>query len=447
MQQIASHHDTPSFFFEVGEDLIMVEPVLADQNMTSDDLFNTNSEQSQFVSATPRPLGYVAVAISTASHRDKARAMFMRDSLITSVVTLISCMIIFMVIHIFTLPLRQLTNEILRANPESNPNDAPQDAIDSDFGHMLQMIRQAYQTITSLKNTLEEKVAARTRQLVISNDELTAKKNGLSAANQKLAITLSQLQTTQAQLVQSEKMAALGMLIAGLSHEVKNSINFIACSVPLLKKNLTAARDALPPETHNATLWNRNMTLLANIQEGVDRTVRVIDDLAHFSHSSDAGFAPTDIRLGLKTSVAILRREYGRRIEISEAYSPDLPLIQARSGQLNQVFINILLNAAHAIADRGTIDVKAWADQDAVHVSIADSGHGIKGQIINRIYDPFFTTKEIGQGTGLGLSISYTIVKNHDGDFKVNSTPGAGTTFEVILPIKNSSQEPSPLST
>ena len=443
-QQILSHREEPSFSYAVGADLIMVEPVPADQKSTNDDLFSNVNEQSQFLAPGPKPLGYVALAISTSAHRDQARAIFMRDTLITSVVTLISCLIIFVVIHLFTRPLRQLTREILRPGANADPH-AAQEAIPLNFSHMIETIRHAYRTITDLKNTLEDKVASRTRQLVVSNEELTIKKNGLTAANQKLAVTLSQLQATQAQLVQSEKMAALGMLIAGLSHEIKNSINFISCSVPLLKRNLASINNGKPPGEGGEGLWRENLSLLDNIQEGVDRTVRVIDDLAHFSHSSEAGFAPTDIQLGIKTSVAILRREYGRRIEINEEYDPALPLIEGRSGQLNQVFINILLNAAHAIADEGTIKVKTWAEATTVHVSVTDSGHGIKGQIINRIYDPFFTTKEIGQGTGLGLSISYTVIKNHDGELKVNSRPGVGTTFEIVLPIKQSwSQKTAP---
>ncbi len=447
LQQIISNRETPSFSFAVGDNLIMVEPVLADQKMRNDDFVNNNrSSQSQVVVANTKPLGYVALVFSTAGQREKARAMFLRDTLITSVVTLISCLIIFVVIQLFTRPLRQLTQEILR--PEANTDQtATQASIPSDFGHMIKMIRYAYQTINDLKNTLEDKVASRTQQLAASNQELTIKKDGLTSANQKLAVTLSQLQETQAQLVQSEKMAALGMLIAGLSHEIKNSINFITTSLPLLKRNLAAMNGQPPAGETLESLRQKNMTLMDNIQEGVDRTVHVIDDLAHFSHSSEAGFAPTDIQRGLKTSVSILRREYGRRIEISEEYAPDLPLIEGRSGQLNQVFINILLNAAHAIADRGTIKVKTWAEATTVHASITDSGHGIKGQIINRIYDPFFTTKEVGQGTGLGLSISYTVVKNHDGELKVNSTPGGGTTFEVVLPFKqNRDKEPALLS-
>lgn len=431
VQQIISRPATLSFSFAVEDDLIMVEPVLADQKMTVDDLYSVDgSAQPKALAASPKPLGYVALAISTTGHRANARTMFVRDTLVTSIVTLISCLIIVVVIQLFTRPLRQLTREILRSDLP-----ADQEAIPCDFGHMIKMIRQAYQTIHDLKNTLEDKVASRTRQLASSNQKLIIKKNDLTAANQRLAVTLSQLQETQAQLVQSEKMAALGMLISGLSHEIKNSVNFITASLPLLKKNL-AVMNGPPPRENSDILWHKNMALLDNIQEGADRTVRVIDDLAYFGHSGEAGFAPTDIQRGIKTSVAILRREYDSRIEISEEYAPDLPLIEGRSGQLNQVFINILLNAAHAIAEQGTIKVKAWAEEKTVHVSITDSGHGIKGQLINRIYDPFFTTKEVGQGTGLGLSISYTVVKNHDGDLKVKSTPGVGTTFEVVLPIK-----------
>lgn len=436
LHEISDHDASNPFFFWASEALVMVAPVLADPQFSSDDLFFSDNEIPH-PSTTPKGIGYVALVISTVNHQEKARAMFIHDTAITSVVTLISCLIILIIIYVFTTPLRLLTREILRHNPGYSPSPTPSDSIPSDFSHMIAMIRKSYQTITDLNNTLEEKVHSRTRQLAASNKELTIQKEGLEAANQKLAIALTKLESTQAQLVQSEKMAALGMLIAGLSHEIKNSINFIACAVPLLKRNLAAVvGEQLPPGETIGSLCAKSMPLLSNIQEGVLRTVRVIDDLALFSHDSGAGFAPTDIRPGIRSSVAILRREYGRRIEIIEDHAPDLPLIQGRAGQLNQVFINILLNAAHAIVGKGAITVRTWAEAETVHVSVTDTGHGIKDQNLNRIYDPFFTTKEVGQGTGLGLSISYSIVKSHEGDLKVTSKPGVGATFEVILPIK-----------
>ena len=434
---IISRPDNASFFFMVKEVMVMVEPVLADPQLGSADIFEGSSPAvTASPVARPKTIGYVALVTSTESHERKASAMLIRDTAITILVTLITCLVIMFVLHAFTTPLRQLVQEIRRGKAGS-PGWYATDSIPSDFSQLIAMIRESHQQIADLNATLEGKVKTRTQQLAASNQELTTQKEGLLSANQKLATALSTLQVTQGQLVQSEKMAALGMLIAGLSHEIKNSINFIACAVPLLKRNMTAALDgALPPGETLDTLCAKSMPLLANIQEGVERTIRVIDDMATFSHDSGAEHVPTDILPGLKTSVAILRREYGRRIEIVEEYTPDLPLIYGNSGRLNQVFINILLNGAHAIAGKGTIVVKAWTDGKLLHVSIQDDGHGIKEQNLSRVYDPFFTTKGVGQGTGLGLSISYTIVKSHDGDLKVNSRPGVGTTFEIILPIK-----------
>jgi signal transduction histidine kinase len=411
---------------------VVVEPIKADPKLSDEEIFFPNTQVAQPTAIT---IGYVVLAVDTSNHRKRIQAMFIRDTAITTSVTLLTCLIIFGVIQFLTRPLNQLTREIMAGTPAGEsqpPGGSPQDA-PYDFTRMITIIRQSFQTINELKTTLEMKVAARTRQLATKNEELISQKDGLAKTNQRLAITISQLHSAQAQLVQSEKMAALGMLIAGLSHEIKNSINFISGSVPLLKKTLTAL-PAEPPAPGGPNPAAQAATLLDNIQEGVNRTVRVIDDLAHFCHDSGTGFAPVDLLPGLKASVSMLRHEFSPRIAIVEEYAPLLPQIMARSGQLNQVFINILINAAQAIPDEGSIVVKSWATESTVHVAITDSGHGIKERDINRIYNPFFTTKEVGQGTGLGLSISYNIVKNHGGNLKVNSAPGSGTTFEVVLP-------------
>jgi signal transduction histidine kinase len=435
MNQIKAHGSFPSFVLPTDQELVMVEPVMADQTLSGEELFFADSGKEK-LAPRQKAIGYVALMVDTANHQRTIQNQFIRDTAITIAITLLGCLIISAIIHFLTIPLRQLTHEIISNDPALRDiSDDRTFSPPSDFNQMIATIRAAFQSITDLKETLEEKVKERTRQLAASNQELTTQKNGLSSANQRLATTLSQLQETQTQLVQSEKMAALGLLIAGLSHEIKNSINFISGSVPLLKKTLlTSLAGKEGSDSGVGTESNKALALLANIQEGVDRTVRVIDDLGHFCHDSEAGFAPTDILPGLKASIAILRHEFGQRIEIIEELAPGMPLVRARSGQLNQVFINILINAAQAIAEQGTIRVRSWADEAAVHIAITDSGQGIKDQNLGRIYDPFYTTKEVGHGTGLGLSISYNIVKKHDGDLKVDSTPGAGTTFEIILP-------------
>lgn len=435
--EIISHAVNAPFSFTVEDAVIMVQPVLAEPGFESDELFAVSREAKTPAAVAAKPLGYVALLASTLTHQRKARAMLLRDTAITISITLFTCLSILIIVYFFVTPLRQLVREIRRGKASAGSETGAGDWIPSDFSQLIEMIRASHHSITDLNLSLEAKVQARTEQLAASNQELTVQKEGLLRANQQLTAALSQLQVAQGQLVQSEKMAALGMLIAGLSHEIKNSINFISCAVPLLKRNLTAVMEGpLPPGETLATLCAKSMPLLANIQEGVERTVRVVNDLSHFSHDSGASYVPTDIMPGLTTSVSILRREYGRRIEIIEQYAPELPLIEANAGRLNQVFINILLNAAHAIDDKGRIIVKTWAEDEAVHLSVSDDGRGIKEQDLSRVYDPFFTTKGVGQGTGLGLSISYTIVKNHGGEFKLSSRSGKGSTFEVILPVK-----------
>lgn len=435
---IMSHQTNPSFFFKVDEALIFVEPVLADLQLPPADLFEDIHSPTSPAVERPRTIGYVAMQASTENHQRKARFMLIQDITITSIITLVTCLIIFMVVRLFTKPLRHLVQEINQVRSPSEAGGDGEGVIPGDFSQLITLIRGAYQQIVDFNAKLEATVKTRTRQLADSNQELHSQKEGLIVTNQQLATALSKLQVAQSQLVQSEKMAALGMLIAGLSHEIKNSINFIACAVPLLQRNLTIAIEGpLPPGSTMGDLCAKSMPLLAHIQEGVRRTVRVIDDLATFSHDGGTEYVATDVLPGLKASISILRREYGHRIKICEEYAPDLPLILGNSGQLNQVFINILVNAAQAIAETGQIIVKTWATDGLLHISIKDDGHGIEGPNLSKVCDPFFTTKEVGQGTGLGLSVSYSIVKGHDGDLKVSSGPGEGATFEIILPIKS----------
>lgn len=426
-QHLRDHPNIFSFFTELGTGIVVVEPVLTEAKYVYEDLFSGNFNQGG-AARKENIIGYVAMVSDSKSIQNQARAMFVKDTALVVGVTVISCLLIFAVIQrIIASPLRGLVAEIRRLNENGTDSDP------RDFPEMIAILRSSYNTIYGLKNTLEDKVEARTWQLELSNQDLVAQKNALASANEQLSETLAQLRSTQAQLVQSEKMAALGMMISGLSHEIKNSINFIASSLPLLEMTLNAALKEggeCPADKLNV--------LLGNIREGVNRTVQVVTDLATFCHNGGTVFAPTDILPGLKSAVAIVRREFRSSVSIFEEYDRVLPMVNGLGGQLNQVFLNILLNAAQSISGAGEITVKSWAENDLVHISIADTGSGIDKQIIDRIFDPFFTTKDVGKGTGLGLSISYSTIKSHGGEIIVTSTEGIGSTFEIVLPIGGS---------
>jgi len=425
-----------------------IEPITIKPRYSGDDIFLNRFPSPSFPqspTAATQTLGYVALLMDTSQLQNQARIFLRHSIMVTVSIAFISCLLVHFAITFLTRPLAQLTREI--AQHPSLPkiyktvDKAESASFLGDFGDMISIIRQSYLTINDLKSNLEDKVRTRTIDLIKSNQELNIQKTYLEENNRKLAAALDELKTTQEQLIRSEKMAALGQLISGLAHEINNSMNFISGSLPLLKNNLKAQQKALPgscaSDTPDAILNKSTLKtekLLANIEEGVKRITGVINDLRIFSHSSSGDMEMTNIISGLEASVAIIRHEIRKRIVIQEDYAPDFPKIRGRSGQLNQVFINLLLNAVQAIKDQGMITVKAWYDPRSVHIAISDTGDGIEPHILSQIFDPFFTTKEVGKGTGMGLGISYSIIKKHRGEIKVDSSPGEGTIFEIILP-------------
>jgi signal transduction histidine kinase len=245
-----------------------------------------------------------------------------------------------------------------------------------------------------------------------------------------------------------------------VGHEINNTINFISGALPPLRATITELKEAIVasrlPEviTENnsqyflATLARRQGTtdfngllaqidlLLGNIEEGANRTTVIVHHLKSFSRSSGQEFHPADLHEGLESTLTITRHQCRDRIEIETDLAPDLPLVECLGGQINQVFLNILTNAIQAITREGRIEIKSWSGNGEIHFAFSDSGGGIPAELLPRIFDPFFTTKETGKGTGLGLGICYQIVKKHGGQIKVKSQLGVGSTFEVILPIK-----------
>lgn len=266
------------------------------------------------------------------------------------------------------------------------------------------------------------------------------------------------LEEAQNQLLQSEKMASIGQLAAGVAHEINNPIGYVYSNLSTLEKYLAdifavlAAYEALEPalgEYSDALAEIRQLkarvdfdflkdditALMAESAEGIARVKKIVQDLKDFSHVDEAEWQWTDLHKGLDSTLNIVNNELKYKANVVRRYG-ELPLVECLSSQLNQVFMNILVNAAHAIEEHGTITVRTGADGDEVWVEIEDSGKGIAREHLNRIFDPFFTTKPVGKGTGLGLSLSYGIVQKHHGRIEVESEPGRGTTFRVRLPVK-----------
>lgn len=265
----------------------------------------------------------------------------------------------------------------------------------------------------------------------------------VSARTEELQRALADLSKSHEQLIQSEKMVAVGHLVAGVAHEINNSLNFITGAIPAvamltkrLNNQLTAeTRTPQPAADKTEQIFEKINTLLKNAEIGVQRTAKIVSDLNTFARPSHGQFAPTDLHREIEMIITLLHYELRNRIEVICDFSPALPLVSCLRDQMNQVTMNIMRNASQSITGKGTIWIKTWLDGDMVNISFRDNGCGIPDDVKSKIFNPFFSTKEVGQGTGLGLSISYGIMRNHHGEILVDSTPGQGSTFTLRLPL------------
>jgi signal transduction histidine kinase/HAMP domain-containing protein len=345
------------------------------------------------------------------------------------------------------------------------------------FGFTYDITKRKEQEIELLKhrNNLEELVQKRTNEVIqlysdiaIKNEllykmnkELSQEKQKVTEQSQKLSSvnnnlvkktlelenTLTILKSAQSQLVQQEKMASLGTLTAGIAHEINNPINFISSNmsglesvvddlsdetIRILKLNHEIPEENSIPEEISIHLSNLQL-LIENIKIGINRTVEIIKSLRTFSRANEENFSAADINQNIDSTLLLLKNQYKDKIEVIRNYG-DIPLIFCSIGKINQVFMNLIVNALQSIEGAGTIEISTYIENNFLVVKISDTGSGIPEEIMDKIFEPFFTTKEIGKGTGLGLAISYNIIKNHNGEIKVSSKIGKGTSFFVFLP-------------
>lgn len=281
----------------------------------------------------------------------------------------------------------------------------------------------------------------------------------------------SELQSTQAMMVHSEKMKSLGELVAGIMHEINNPINFIYGNLSHLSNysaDLIKIIDAyaeqegdLKPETAKAIkelkeeidyefLKSDLPDLIKSCREGTERTRNIILDLKNFSRMEELALSSIDLTKEIETTLNILHNKFKNRIEVHKEYQDNLPKLEAYGGQINQVFMNILDNAAYAIQDKGDVWIRIKTIDNNVIMEFEDTGKGMEQSTIDKIFDPFFTTKPVGQGTGLGMAISYKVIKNHQGTIDVQSEVGKGTKFIINLPLnqqREKQEEKQPVST
>jgi len=306
------------------------------------------------------------------------------------------------------------------------------------------------QLIQTINNGMENrkmklKIIEQNQELQSANDMLShsnnmnIKKNQeLEKAYQELSAAHETLKTTQAQLIQSEKMAALGNLVAGIAHEVNNPIGAVMSASDVINRcmnkiNLLSFDNTADSDLNKYLhMINDNNTIIVTASRRISKIVKSLKD---FARLDEAEFQKADIRQGIESTLTLARHELKNKIDVIKEYD-DIPHIHCYPNQLNQVFLNLFVNAAQAITDKGYIKIKLFTEKQYLCIQISDSGSGIPDENLKKIFDPGFTTKGVGVGSGLGLAISYNIIKKHNGTISVNSEVGKGTTFIISLPIE-----------
>jgi PAS domain S-box-containing protein len=280
--------------------------------------------------------------------------------------------------------------------------------------------------------------------------------NILELKNRELGNAYSELKLTQTKILQQEKMASIGQLAAGVAHEINNPMAFISSNLGTMRKyldrifeymhclaNECSLKDRLAADERLADARKRlnidavmgdAKKLIAESLEGADRVKTIVKNLKSFSHVDQAEMKAADLNDCVESTLNIVWNELKYKATVKKEYGV-LPRTQCYPQQMNQVFMNLLVNAAHAIEKQGEITIRTWHRDGSIFASVSDTGTGIPEQNLSRIFEPFFTTKEVGKGTGLGLSITYDIIKKHDGDITVKSDVGRGTTFTVKIPF------------
>ncbi|WP_425637535.1 7TM diverse intracellular signaling domain-containing protein [Algoriphagus yeomjeoni] len=311
---------------------------------------------------------------------------------------------------------------------------------------LVRVLNENEQLVREQNSMLEEKVKIRT-------DELEQ--------------ALRNLQNTQSQLVNQEKMASLGQLTAGIAHEINNPINFVSSNIMPLKRDIkdimeviefyrtTGAKEFTPETQKEAKQLEEDLELeyvldevdqlLKGMDDGAKRTVEIVKGLRLFSRVDEQDMKKVDVHDGINSTIILLNSTMPTKIRIVRDFG-ELPLVECLAGKINQVFMNIINNAVHALADHvdtiadPIIELRTRSLGDFVSIEISDNGPGMPDHVKQRIFEPFFTTKAVGKGTGLGLSIVYSIIENHKGTLEVITEEGQGTTFKITLPIYQSSQ-------
>lgn len=295
----------------------------------------------------------------------------------------------------------------------------------------LKKLRRTENELEKHKKDLTHMVSEKTKSLDTAmtklkkrNKQLSEKTDLIDQQNKELKHTVDELKNTQERLIQSEKMASLGVLTAGIAHEINNPLNFIM-----------GGAEGLTRSMNNDELNNSNMLYIDSINTGIQRINAIVTALNKMNPDTAALDQECDIHAILDNCLLLLSAQTKTGPDIIKRFNASNALIMGNMSQLHQVFINILMNALQATEKSGTVTVSTHVENDKLIVDISDTGSGIPSEILPKISDPFFTTKEPGEGTGLGLSICYNLIKAHGGSIHFSSEPNVGTTVSIRLKL------------
>ncbi|UCG62891.1 MAG: HAMP domain-containing protein [Candidatus Zixiibacteriota bacterium] len=417
-----AHRDCQHMFYE-NEDgrqfIEMVVPVVSRVQWLNRETLGITGPSGTFDTAyDTETIGHVRLILSLDQVNTAIADAQKTVIALTALVLLFSLVVLNYFVRFFTLPIRKLveaTDQIGRGDFSQKVDITQQDEIGqlaATFNRMVDSLRQSRDEIEEYNRTLEEKILERTLELG----------------------------EAQAQLVQSEKLSAIGQLAAGVAHELNNPLGGILGYAQFALEKLRKS----DPQQSNALEIDSYIRYLSDIENQARRCKTIVQNLLRFSRSSrTTEFDDLDINCVIDDTRSFVEHQLKmKEIELVVQKEEGLPTIQGNAGQLQQVFTNLIINAMHASPPRTRIRLISRLSPalgefgGALEILCIDQGVGIPKEDLKKVFEPFFTTKEVGKGTGLGLSVSYGIIREHGGEIKVSSAPGQGTTFTVILPVQ-----------
>jgi two-component system NtrC family sensor kinase len=322
---------------------------------------------------------------------------------------------------------------------ETSQAESSTSALLGALQQLYSVLSQQNRDLANLNLGLEARIAERTADLAAANEKLNAEQIELVAL-------LGRIEQTQSQLRQSEKMASIGQLAAGVAHEINNPVGFVSSNLGTLgryAKVLLQVIDAgaddpriqkAAAELELSFIREDMQSLLDESHDGLERVRKIVANLKDFSHVDQAEWQEADLLAGLESTLSVVWHELKYKATIIRELQP-LPLVRCMPAQINQVLMNLLINAAQALPERGDITLRSGVEGEEVWLEVADTGRGMSAETQRRMFEPFYTTKPVGQGTGLGMSLSWDIITKHGGRFDVDSTLGQGSRVRFFLPI------------